>query len=239
MNDIGRRYATANARKVLNSSDDRLGKEELGFKQELLKFEDHYIQCDECLKKVRTDQEIRFAWKGLEEIVEESVEERKRWGGLSPILAFAACILLVSTVGLAVWVTQLKQELDSLDAIKSPSTVSRFYVLEPENPNQRSSIPTGNEIHAGENSFILSIEVPVEDAELKRYALRILDSDNRALWRSDDVPVIGEGKLIVYVRPGLLKEGKYNLEVSVFNRADGMERTGGVYHFLIETNEGN
>ena len=63
--DIGIRYGTKEAREVLNRDEALLSEWERALRRQLEEFEAHFLQCDECLRRVREHQDIEIAWSRM------------------------------------------------------------------------------------------------------------------------------------------------------------------------------
>lgn len=179
---------------------------------------DSLMQPDEANREDVADLEIESAWRALAARIEPDTRSREvaaaRSAGLPRWAVAVAASLLVATVGLSVWVSQLleaRAELsDRVAALSQPQVNPPIVYLDAVTRSEPSGIET--EI-APNQPFVLLIAIPSAPELFSSYEAAITDASDAVIWSGDGLVLNEEGTLRLWLPRTLLPEGDYQVRI--------------------------
>lgn len=198
--------------------------------EEKERFEQHYLECDECLDQLRLAECLH---RGLKAVAVEEMVARAagsavavswwhrlgRWGRMS----LAVLVLVVVVVPFATRsfrTPQISEPVAETQLVLLSSTRSSSNEIAPETRITRI---------AGSKYYTISLDLV--DPEHDQYQIRLLDGTGRSLWQSKSVQPDEMGALVLILPVSFLPAGEYSFEVAAIPADD--DTTVASFPFLV------
>jgi hypothetical protein len=195
------------------------------------RFEQHYLECDECLDQLRLAESLH---RGLKAVAVQEMTGRAigaaatlswwrrlgRWGRVS----FVALILAAAAGPLVSLLPHAPQ-------LTGPVTETQLVFLSPTRSGDPASGPVTRITRTAESKYIV-ISLDLMYPEHDRHRVSLIKGDEGSLWQSGPVEPDEMGTLVVTVPAGFLQAGDYSFEVTAIPD-DGEEIAVASFPFRI------
>jgi hypothetical protein len=193
-------------------------------------FEQHYLECDECLDQLRLAESLHRGLKvvAVEEIAAKTIGSMAalswwrrlgRWGRMS----IATLVVIVAALPFVRFYSGAQQ-------LTEPVTETALVLLSPTRSGDESAPVT--RITRVTGTWYYTISLDLMFAEHEQYRIRLMNGAGDSLWRSGLVPPDEMGALVLTVPASFLEAGDYSFEVAAV-LADGDERPVAMFPFLM------
>lgn len=195
--------------------------------EEAERFEEHYLDCPECLEALELSRRLEDGLKGI------AAEETARvtllaalsgWWQRQGRLAQTALAAVFAAVVVLPWLIlppRISQLSHDLERATAPQVNPPAWRLSPERSAGVNEEPSA-QILVGETPewFTLSLDLPPQ-AGIGTLRVRVLGQDGTPLWRSGPLEGLETGQLEVSLHSSWLEAGRYDLEVEALPEGEG------------------
>jgi hypothetical protein len=170
--------------------------------QERVDFEDHFIECPQCLEELELAEAFRT---GVKDAVAVEVARQATLGVVARLLKARRMLALVVVCGLALPLAWWWGRSGAGPSLQPQANVATYTL-----GSLRAVDVPALELPAGE---WVTLELPAEAGAFPAYRLALVDGEGEALWQPGEVLPDREGLLRVTFPPGSLPRGELVLRL--------------------------
>ena len=222
---------------------------------EVARFEDHYLDCPECLEKLEFSRRLR---DGLKEVAAEDGAQLARTAVLAWLLrrgrAFQAgmvvALLTLAVLPLAFLAPQMarlsgesERLAGELARALSPQARTPVYSLSPERSGLREEPSTRITLRSAPEWVVLALQLPPFQSPFqsptstgaKGFRVRLFGAEAEPLWQSGPLEADASGRVTLSVHSTWLEAADYHLELDALAEEG---ETGPVARFAFRVRRG-